>query len=205
MFQPRITASPNFELVYDLYGVETRPERVELWFTRDRGRTWEAYGADADQQSPMEVRMQNQGLYGFQLLVDGGRGNAPDPPRDGDEADVWVLVDWTKPTGSITGVDAPNGSNSREVTIEWTAEDTLLADTPITLSYSGNADGPWTPITRRALPNSGAYQWRVDRPLPQRLFVQLEVRDMAGNVTTHVSDSTGGPTGRILDIRPISN
>ncbi len=205
MFQPRITASPNFELVYDLYGIDNRPQRVELWFTQDRGRTWEAYGADADQQSPMEVRVKQQGLYGFQLLVDAGRGNVPDPPRAGDDADVWVVVDWTKPTGTITRVDMPNGADSRDVTIEWMAEDTLLADTPITLSYSDNAEGPWTPLTRRSIPNSGAYQWRVDRRLPQRLYIQLEVRDMAGNVTSHVSDSRGGATGRILDVRPLSN
>ena len=128
----------------------------------------------------------------------------PEPPRDGDDADVWVVVDWTKPTGEITRLDLPDGSNSREIVIEWQAQDTLLADTPITLSFSDNADGPWTPITRREIPNSGAYQWRVDRRLPQRLFVQLEVRDMAGNVTSHVSDSRGGATGRILDVRPLA-
>ena len=204
VFHPRISATPNFELVYDLYGVRRGdPQQVELWYTRDRGRSWQLYGGDADGQSPMEVRVRSEGLYGFQLTVDTGRGEPPQPPQAGDSPDVWVIVDWTKPTAQINRLSMPRGMQSREITIEWTANDTgLLAEGPISLSYSGNPNGPWTYLAKD-ISNSGAYYWRVDQRLPEQLFVRLEVRDIVGNVATHVHDGLGGPKSRIVDIRPI--
>lgn len=202
VFHPRITSTPNFELVYDLYGVDANGQRqVELWYTRDRKRSWELYGADVDGQSPMDVNLKSQGLYGFQLTVDTGIGEAPEPPQSGDDADVWVLVDWTKPTAQIGRVEMPDGVASQEITVEWAAhDDTLLADAPITLSYSDSPNGPWIPFARD-IPNSGAYYWRVDRRLPERLYIQLEVRDMVGNVTSDIYDGAAGPGVRIRDVR----
>ena len=203
VFHPRISATPNFELVYDVYGVRPNEgRRVELWYTRDRGRSWELYGRDPDHQSPMAVRVQAEGLYGFQLTVDTGRGQAPVPPQPGAEPDVWVIVDWTKPTARINRVVVPRDAASRDITIEWTAHDTgLLADAPISISYADSPHGPWTYIAKN-ISNSGVYYWRFDRRLPQDLFFRLEVRDVVGNVAAHVYDGLGGPRSRIVDVRP---
>ena len=205
MFHPHITSSPNFELVYEMQGVRGRPRDVELWITQDRGRTWERYGSDSDQQSPMAVQLRRQGLYGFQMLVDSGRGNPPTPPRDGDKPDVWVIVDWTKPTARISRADVRDGTYGSEVKIEWRAQDTLLADTPISLSYSDRPNGPWSTIVQ-SVPNTGVYQCRTDRRLPQSLYLRMEVRDMAGNVAWDVFDGGANAVGsiRVRDVRPVS-
>ena len=203
-FHPRISATPNFELVYDLYGVGRGERRhVELWYTRDRGRSWALYGRDPDSQSPMEVRVRSEGLYGFQLTVDTGRGNAPAPPQAGTTPDVWVIVDWTKPVAKINRVEMPDGLRSRQIRIEWTANDTgLLDETPISLSYSDAPNGPWLSLAED-IPNSGAYTWNVRERLPQNLFVRLDVRDVVGNVASDVADGLGGPRTRIVDVLPI--
>ena len=98
--QPRITASPNFELDYELF--DTGPQgasRVELWLTRDRGSTWELYGSDPDKQSPMEVQLKQEGLYGFQLVVHGFDVPPPQPPQDGSPPDM--LVRTSVPPSSV--------------------------------------------------------------------------------------------------------
>lgn len=203
-FHPRISATPNFELVYDLYGVGRGERRhVELWYTRDRGRSWALYGRDPDSQSPMEVRVRSEGLYGFQLTVDTGRGNAPAPPQAGTTPDVWVIVDWTKPVAKINRVEMPDGLRSRQIRIEWTANDTgLLDETPISLSYSDAPNGPWIGLVED-IPNSGAYTWNVREQLPQNLFVRIDVRDVVGNVASDIADGLGGPRTRIVDVLPI--
>ena len=203
--RPRISSSPNFSLEYDLYDVgSVGPRRVELWFTRDRGHTWELYGSDADKRSPFEVQMKDEGLYGYRLAVHGENSPAPPPPQDGEPADIWVGIDWSKPVARITRA-AWTASGSNEMMIEWTAEDALLDEEPIALSYSESRDGPWVPIVTRAR-NSGTYRWRVDsRSPPQRIYLQLEVRDMAGNVSTSVipaGNSGSGPSGRIRGLQP---
>ena len=54
----------------------------------------------------------------------------------------------------------------------------------MTLSLSEKPDGPWTPFAS-GLPNTGQYLWRVDSRVPAQFYLQLEVRDEAGNVAVH--------------------
>lgn len=230
--RPHITSSPNFEIDYDVQGVGTKGARlVELWFSRDDGSTWELYGSDADRQSPMEVRLTREGLYGFRLAVHGYDSPPPRAPQNNEPADVWVAADWTKPVGRITRATIrdiqsqnPTGNQtlgygfgqtsatarsqpSQEMLIEWVAEDALLEEQPITISYSDAPDGRWIPIAA-AIHNKGSYRWVIDRQLPERVYLQMEIRDVAGNVTStvyepSVSSTSQTPAGRIREIRPI--
>lgn len=206
--RPRITDSPSFELEYELFDVGPLGVRmVELWFTRDRGKTWELYGSDSDKQSPMEVEVKKQGLYGFRLVVHGHDAATPRPPEDGEPADIWIGVDWAKPFARIHRAAYGLGAEQDTVVIEWQAEDALLSELPITLNYSQSPQGPWTPI-KVGLPNSGVYRWRPRQQLPALVYVQMEVGDLVGNVTsdTYTSPVTrrgAAPRGRIRDMRPL--
>lgn len=204
--RPRITQSPNFELEYELFDVGPQgPRAVELWITRDRGQTWDLHGSDPDRRSPVRVQLKREGLYGFRLAVHGHDLEPTPAPGMNAAADIWVVVDWTKPEGRITR--ASLGSTPDTLLIEWKAVDALLVEEPITLSYSESNNGPWTPLARN-LRNSGAYRWKIDQHLPNRVYLQMEVRDQAGSVTTTVLDSPvflriQNPTGRIKGvIRP---
>lgn len=203
--RPRITDSPNFELDYELFDVGPRgPRLIELWYTRDRGETWELYGSDRDMQSPIQVQLKREGLYGFLLAVHGYDLPATEAPQDGTPPDIFVQVDWTKPVARITRATA----EGQQMVIEWIAEDAMLAEEPISLSYAASPDGPWSPIVS-SYRNSGVYRWNVDRRLPSRTFFRLEVLDESGNATADVYDasssSNGGqsPWGRIRDVGPM--
>ena len=208
--RPRITSTPEFELAYDLYDVGPNgASLVDLWYTRDRGRSWERYGSDSNTESPMEVRLQREGLYGFRLVVYSQDAPEPRPPQDGEPADIWVGVDWTKPVGRIIGVRYGDGIHKSSLLITWQAQDALFGERPITLNFSETPGGPWIPIAAQ-LPNSGSYTWQLDRRAPRQLYLQLEVRDLADNVTSHeferpILTQGHAPKGRIRDLRPINN
>ena len=73
--RPRMVASSEFELEYEIESVgPSGIGKVELWGTRDGGRTWSDYAVDTDKQSPMPVAVDGEGIYGFRILVQSGDG-----------------------------------------------------------------------------------------------------------------------------------
>ncbi len=204
--RPRMVASTTFELEYEIESVgPSGIGRVELWGTRDGGRTWSDFAVDTDNRSPMPVAVGGEGIYGFRILVQSGSGFGGRPPAEGDLPDIWIGVDRTKPTCKITGTEvSPDGL---ELLVQWEAADDALDPQPVTLLFSESASGPWTPIAS-GLENSGSYRWKLDNRVPPRILLRLEVRDEAGNVG---SFDTGEPltvdrfrpAGKIRGVRPI--
>ena len=73
--QPRMVDSRTFELEYEIESVgASGVAKVELWGTLDGGRTWSVYGVDADQRSPLPVRVEHEGIYGFRIVIVGKNG-----------------------------------------------------------------------------------------------------------------------------------
>jgi hypothetical protein len=181
--RPRMVASRRFELEYEIDSVGASGiSKVELWGTTDSGRTWTQFGVDPDNRSPMTVQVDGEGTYGFRITVQSGSGLGGQPPVSGDPPEIWVSVDLTKPTCSIT--DAQVSDDSSELTIRWEAADDALDVRPISISYSASAEGPWTPIAA-GVENAGSYRWRIEKRVPDQVHLRLEVRDEAGNVGTY--------------------
>ena len=140
------------------------------------------WGTDDDMQSPFEVVVDQEGIFGFHVVVVSRNGMAGRKPRSGDLADIWIGVDTTIPDAHLTAAVYGEGANAGKLFIRWEATDLHLDDRPITLKFAENADGPWTVIAS-ALPNSGEYVWPADPQLPASVYLRLEARDEAGNVT----------------------
>ena len=206
--RPRMVNSPRFELEYEFESVgPAGVSKVELWGTRDGGRSWTSYGIDPDNRSPMPISVAGEGLYGFRIVVESGTGLRGAPPQSGEEPEIWVGVDTIKPTARLTTAELGGGDRSGELTIHWEAGDSLLAARPIALSYSQTPGGPWTTIAA-GLANSGAFTWRLDNRVPDRVYLRLEARDEAGNTQLFeaadpVSLDPVRPKGRIRGVRPV--
>jgi hypothetical protein len=206
--RPRMVNSRTFELEYDVDSVgPSGIGRVELWGTRDSGKTWRSFAVDSDKRSPMQVSVNEEGIYGFRVVVSNGVGLGGKPPVAGDPPDLTIGVDLTKPTARIVsarqGVDAEAG----QFVISWQADDQMLAARPISLLFSENRGGPWLPIAA-GLENTGRYAWPMDNRTPGRIYLRLEVRDEAGNVGWDESSEPliidqSHPTVRIRSIRPL--
>ncbi|MGL4511736.1 MAG: hypothetical protein ACRCT8_01485 [Lacipirellulaceae bacterium] len=178
----RSVNSTEFELDYELtqtgrWGVAS----VELWGTEDGGATWRRFAIDSDRQSPIHVTVPGEGNYGFRVLVESVGGLEAERPRGGDKPEVQVRVDLAAPRVTLARVEQGQGYFADQLRIDWRVEEEHATRAPIDLYYSNRASGPWLPVAT-ALDDSGSHTWRLQRHLPQRLYLRLEARDAAGNV-----------------------
>ena len=135
-----------FQLDYDTRAMGgTANVPVELWGTRDGGKSWQSFGKDPKGQSPMLVTVPEEGIYGFRMTIQNGPGMAGRPPLPGDVPGIWIGIDLTRPVGRITRAQQGIGRDGDKLFIAWEASDNReLAARPISLSYSERLGGPWT-------------------------------------------------------------
>jgi hypothetical protein len=196
---------PRFDLGFDL---EQRGpsgiSRVDLWVTRDEGRSWQKWsqhdGKGGAVRVALDVRENTQleGHYGFKLVPVSGAGLSEREPAAGDTPDMRVVLDVTPPQIDLfPPLSDPNTPDS--LVIQWKATDRNFGDDPITLEWCESPAGPWkplasnandpvvqatsmsTPVARR-LANTGQYVWRVPAGVPARVYLKATARDSAGNV-----------------------
>jgi len=206
--RPRMVNSRLFELEYDVESVgPSGIARVELFGTKDGGRTWKSYAIDNDNRSPILVSVDDEGLYGFRLVVQSGAGLGAASPKPGDTPETWIAVDLTKPTARIISAEEGSGADAASLIITWEASDKYLAPRAITLLFSEGPGGPWTTLAA-GLENTGRYVWNLDGRQPQRVYLRLEARDEAGNVGVFETNEAvvldrSRPSVHIRDVRPL--
>jgi hypothetical protein len=207
--RPKMINTRLFELDYDLESVgPSGVSRVELWGTRDGGRTWRMFTVDDDNRSPISVSVDEEGIYGFRIVATSGAGLGEQPPKSGDLPSIWVGVDLTKPTARIISAELGKGADDGHLIINWEASDKMLADRPITIAFSQNPSGPWTTIAT-GLENTGRYNWTIESRVPPLIYLRLEVRDEAGNLAIHerkepIALDQLRPTAKIREVRPVA-
>ena len=204
----RLVNSRTFDVEYEIesagpWGVS----KVELWGTHDGGLSWQSYGTDSDNRSPLRVTVPGSGTYGFRIVVHGAGGAPAEHPRAGDQAELKVAVDLQPPRLELLNAEPGQGDLAGHLSIEWTAADTNLEPRPIALFYSSQPSGPWSTIAT-GLENNGNYRWRIQRHVPSRFYLRIEAHDTAGNQATYESPSPINlprpqPTGRLRSVRPV--
>jgi hypothetical protein len=207
--RPKMINTRLFELDYELESVgPSGVSRVELWGTRDAGRTWRMYTVDDDNRSPISVSVDEEGIYGFRIVATSGAGLSQEQPKSGDLPSIWVGVDLTKPIAHIISADLGKGKDDGQLLITWEASDKMLADRPVTLAFSQNPGGPWTTIAT-GLENTGRYTWTIDSRVPPLIYLRLEVRDEAGNLSIDdrkapIALDQVRPSAKIREVRPVA-
>lgn len=202
--------SRAFSLDYSVEALGgSRLSEVELWGSEDGGRTWQKWGSDPDRQSPFDVQVGNDGLFGFRMVIVNENGLVSNRPKDGETADAWINVDTNQPEVKITRAVYGEGPEDGMLVIDYQCADGHMTNRPINLSYSESIDGPWIPIAN-GLKNTGIYLWRAEPDVPAKVFLKMEAVDKAGNIGVHRLDvpiDTKGlaPRGKIQGFRPIIN
>ncbi len=204
----QLISTKRFRLNYDINAIgPSGVGKVDLYITRDQGRSWLLWGQDPDNQSPFPVEVQEQGLYGFRIVVHSKDGLVGTGPSSGDDADMWVRIDTQTPMAQITSVPYGRGDEAGRLVINYRVSDEFLTLRPIRMAYSRAPQGPWT-IIEDNLRNEGRYLWKVDRAVPDRIFLKIDAMDQAGNVGTHqlsqsVDVSGLVPRGTIHGVEPV--
>jgi hypothetical protein len=176
---PQLLGSTHCSLDYSLDPAAGPAGKVEVWMTRDRGRSWSCLGEDPDRRSPAELDLPGDGVYGLAVVVLGPGQAGGQPPAAGESPDWWVEVDVTRPTVQLTGVRAVEGSSALHIT--WSAADKNLADAPVELWYATQPSGPWRSIVSH-YPNTGCYDWTPPPGVGPAVYLRVEATDRAGNV-----------------------
>ena len=178
---PKLVGSRTFALEYDLEETGRGVSKVELWGSRDGGKLWTCYAQDDDNRSPLIVTVDEEGLYGFRIVVQNAGGPAAETPRTGDSPELWVSVDLKRPVVELTTIERGQGNVADHLILHWRAADNNLEPRPVGLFYSSRPTGPWSAIATN-LENTGEYAWRVERYVPARFYLRIEARDTAGNL-----------------------
>jgi hypothetical protein len=215
------SASPTVEvtrgqtinyLTFDLgYEVETRGpsgiSRVDLWVTRDDGKTWLKWSQGDGKSPSLRVNLgvpgnpQPEGTYGFRVVPVSGAGLSEREPTAGDAPDLRVIVDVTPPQLDLfPPVGDPKSTDT--LIIQWKASDKNFTDEPISIEWSNKPTGPWQPVATggdgvqlatvsspalRRLGNTGSFAWHVPSGLPPKVYLKVSARDAAGNEKTVVT------------------
>jgi hypothetical protein len=198
--QVRYVKTRRVQLRYHLDNVgDSGVQSVEVWVTRDMQRWAKARSIDkkdlqlkADSPRPAEEQtlildLDSAGRWGVTIIPRSGVGLAEPPPRSGDPPQLWLEVDETNPVVTIRDVVVgQQGADLGRVTVYWTASDKFLKANPISILYSENAQGPWTPL-KKDLENSGSYVFERETrdgrgKLPFQFYLRVEAVDEAGNV-----------------------
>jgi hypothetical protein len=205
---PKWVNSRTFALEYELENISQRGvARVELWGTRDNGQTWRSFAVDDDNRSPIQVTVDEEGLYGFRIVVEAAGMPGGLTPRTGDRPDLWVGVDLHRPHVEFTATESGKGDFAGRILLRWQANDDHLDPRPIGLFYSSRPAGPWSTIATN-LENTGQYDWQVERYVPSRVYLRVEARDLAGNVAAYqtpeaITVEWPLPAGRPSGVTPL--
>ena len=183
---------------------------VEIWKTRD-GRAWQRYPKDADKKPPFIVEVEGEGRYGFTLIAKSGVGLGESAPRPGDQPQIWIEVDLTKPEVRDLDAIVGRGPDTGNMTITWAAGDKNLARRPISISYATKQEGPWTPVPGATqIENTGKFVWRMSADVPFEFLIRVEAIDEAGNVgmaetQKSIKVDLSTPKARVIGVDPIKN
>jgi hypothetical protein len=155
--------------------------KVTLWMTQDEGRTWRYFADNPNLTPPISVDLPGEGVYGFRIVVESKAGLGKRGPVSGDMPEMRIECDLTPPVAQLYAPE-PDSHQRNALTITWNATDKNLTSTPVSLKWAERKEGEWHEIASN-LPNTGRYTWMLPPNLPFRVYMQLSVRDSAGNVS----------------------
>lgn len=205
----QLVKSKRFAWDYDFQNERTdnHPMRVELWYTRDGGVTWQQAGVDTDATSPIDVSLPAAGLYGFRLEIVPDLPDAGGGPRSGDVPETWVGIDDEPPQVEIVSVSRAKSGEPGGVLIRYACRDQLLAPRSVRIAYSPHPSGPWSTLAD-SLDAQGEHRWQPERSSPARVYLRIEATDAAGNVGSATTPephtvATARVVGRLRGVREL--
>lgn len=183
-------ASRTIQLCYDvLSGGDVDVTEVELWITRDQGRSWSLFEGVRMDVTPegeglLTIDLPGDGEYGLKIVAVESDGMAEGRPASGEAPGLVAVIDTAPPEIHI---EAPTpGSWAKagaRLAVKWSCSDAQLALDPVEIDSSSDGGATWTRVVS-GLPASG--ECFIDLPSVETpdFRIRLRARDRAGNVGT---------------------
>jgi tetratricopeptide (TPR) repeat protein len=184
----RFVASSRVMIGYQTAPNSPKVTAAELWYTRDRGKSWQRSSGGESAQSPIAFDAPDDGLYGLYIVLHNANGASAQAPKAGTAPQQWVMVDRTAPIVQVLQLspDARFDLN-REIHVRWTARDDNLTNRPVSLHYRCE-DGKSFELIAEDLPANSSYSWTVPENLAGRVELKVSAGDQAGNAGRYVAD-----------------
>lgn len=179
--EPIPVRSRTFDIDYTVNGNALPLSVVRLWYTLDRGKTWLEGASDEDRHSPTTFEAEQEGLYGFFVVLRNAAGPSSAPPNTMTQPHLWAFVDYTEPVVQLHPPRQTTILGHRVLQIRWTAIDAHLPSRPVEIQYRCLPAQEWRRATADLLPNTGRYDWRLPAELDGSIAVRIAVRDVSGH------------------------
>jgi hypothetical protein len=198
----QIIRTPRFDLNYQLEGGPSGIARMDLYVTRDDGRSWIRWSTHSGSESPVKVildakfNQELEGEYGFRLVPVSGAGLSEGAPVAGSTPEIKIQLDTTAPVIKVYQ-PTPDINNRGALMLHWEATDRNFGKEPISIEYSENPTGPWKPVTggdavipvagggmqgTPRVANTGNYSWQLPGNLQTpKVYLKFVAVDLAGN------------------------
>jgi hypothetical protein len=155
---------------------QNRLKQLQLYFSTDQGRTWQASAIVAPDQDAFKFQCDRDGMYWFTVrTLD--KDNIYNPPTlQGSQPSLKVVVDTVPPDVRLRHI----GGRPGEVGVAWEIRDEnldLRGFDAIRLEYRAAGTAAWT--TLHVNPAAGQHYWNPETNAA--LEVRLRARDRAGN------------------------
>jgi hypothetical protein len=199
----------RFDLQYQLESGPSGVSRIDLYVTRDDGRSWTRWSQHDGRESPLRVQLdtrfnqQQEGDYGFRLVPVSGAGLTDGAPTAGSAPEMRVHVDVTPPMIKVFAPTA-DANQRNTLVLHWEATDRTFGRDPIAIEWSEQPTGPWKPVTgdgvvspvsqpnipQNRVPNTGSYSWTLPPTLnTHKVYLKFAAWDVAGNRSEVVTPS----------------
>jgi hypothetical protein len=190
-------------------------KKIEVYITQDEGQKWYRYSETFATNPPLQLVLpENEGTYGFRLVLYSGVNQSEGPPRPGDRPDVTLLVDRTAPQVELYGPTLdPTQPNA--LLLRYKVSDANLDPRTVKLEWAQRPEGPWKPIDTSSPRPSAQWpgvrenSWVLPLDLPDSVYLRLQATDLAGNkgefVTRDpVTVDLHKPTARVKRVMQVS-
>jgi len=157
------------------------PVPVEVWITRDDGRTWAVAEHEAASTGTLRVQVSEDGRYGFYLVLENAAGRSGPPPTAGTRPHALVVVDTAPPLLQLHAARVEfEAGGKRRVRIELSLIEEHLSEAGARIFYRACDAGSWRDGGVLSV-RSGQAVWPVPAGAGPKIDVCVTATDRAGN------------------------
>lgn len=151
-----------------------RLREVQLFYSMDRGQTWQLYRGSPPEQPDFSFTARGDGEYWFTVRTIDRQGREYPPTMSRVSPQLRVYVDTTPPEVSLRTFN-PVGNR---VGVEWDILEEHLDLESLRLEFRSTGSRDWNPVQIDAKPR-GSASWELGIPGP--VEIRLRVLDYANN------------------------